>query len=267
MFKDVIAGSSKDAADDGDQTAGVQDEGEASAVWQSRPHLASTATSASSPITGIAGRISVSEAESKPRSASSGAILERAETSRRPAATSALSRLSPQFTRSLTLGLIPRTPTGSPASLESVSPRSEVGLHLIHDVEDPVADLILVHGLGGSWMKTWSWRHDPQIFWPSWLPDDEGLVGVRVFSFGYNANFKGATTNLGILDFAKDLLFKMSGFGAMKDVKIGQVRLTRLLSASILVNSVNGEDSYYFCCSFHGGPSGEEGNFASLVLT
>lgn len=68
---------------------------------------------------------------------------------------------------------------------------------------------MFVHGLGGSERKTWSWNHNTEHFWPTWLADDEELSSYRIFTFGYNSNFKGAGTNLGIIDFAKDLLFQM----------------------------------------------------------
>ena len=38
------------------------------------------------------------------------------------------------------------------------------------------------------------------------------LSSCRIFTFGYNSNFKGAATNLTILDFAKELLFEMLTF-------------------------------------------------------
>lgn len=38
------------------------------------------------------------------------------------------------------------------------------------------------------------------------------LSSYRIFTYGYNSNFKGAGTNLNIIDFAKDLLFQMLVF-------------------------------------------------------
>lgn len=106
----------------------------------------------------------------------------------------------------------------------STSLQSDIGLHLIQSAsaEHPVADLILVHGLGGSWMKTWSWNHDVNIFWPSWLRSDDVLSRLRVFSFGYNANYLGSKNSSGILDFAKTLLFNMDGYNDESGT-IGQV--------------------------------------------
>src|SRR5262249_42655609 len=103
-----------------------------------------------------------------------------------------------------------------------VAPAPEVGLRLVHEAQDTAADLVLVHGLGGSWTKTWSWNRDPQLFWPAWLASDDALSRLRVFSFGYNASLTGPKSSLGILDFAKDLLFAMSGYGDQES-KIGEV--------------------------------------------
>lgn len=41
---------------------------------------------------------------------------------------------------------------------------------------------------------------------------EDGLSSCRIFTFGYNSHFKGAATNLNIIDFAKDLLFQISTF-------------------------------------------------------
>lgn len=91
-----------------------------------------------------------------------------------------------------------------------ISPSSDnLGLTLIHTCPDPLVDLIFVHGLGGTSRKTWSWQRDPQNFWPAWLGRDAELCKSRIFTFGYNANFSGQHTPLNILDFAKDLLFRM----------------------------------------------------------
>jgi len=109
--------------------------------------------------------------------------------------------------------------------LPSVDP---LGLSLIHESSEPVVDFIFVHGLGGSSYRTWSWNHDPQYFWPIWLKDDVHLSQSRLFTFGYNADFTRHQTPLNILDFAKDLLFRLKTYASIKspeDHSIGQVCL------------------------------------------
>lgn len=92
-----------------------------------------------------------------------------------------------------------------------------LGLHLVCDNSHPSGDIIFVHGLGGTARKTWSWDRNVAYFWPVWLAEEDGLSSYRIFTYGYNSNFKGAGTNLNIIDFAKDLLFQMlvfsDGFG------------------------------------------------------
>ena len=66
-------------------------------------------------------------------------------------------------------------------------------------------------------MKTWSWKRDVSYFWPVWLTEEQGLSKFRIFSFGYNSNFKGAGTNLNTIDFAKDLLYSMLTFSGGMD--------------------------------------------------
>ncbi|KAK4154550.1 hypothetical protein C8A00DRAFT_14330, partial [Chaetomidium leptoderma] len=94
---------------------------------------------------------------------------------------------------------------------------------------------------GYSW-TTWCWRHDPSMFWPVWLQHKQGLSHFRVFTFGYNANWRGPDTTLSILDFGKGLLVRMRGYGDCES---------------------NGERQWstaadHLCCPFHGRASREE---------
>lgn len=94
----------------------------------------------------------------------------------------------------------------------------------------PVADVIFLHGLGGTSRQTWSKNRDSELFWPqNWLPLETEISRTRIFSFGYNAHFSASGPNsiASISDFAKSLLFAMK-FGNGKDIKepkIGSVRL------------------------------------------
>lgn len=91
-------------------------------------------------------------------------------------------------------------------------PPDLLGLQLLYDNIEPDGDIVFVHGLGGTAMRTWSWKRDVSYFWPAWLTEEPGLSKFRIFSFGYNSNFKGAGTNLNTIDFAKDLLYSMLTF-------------------------------------------------------
>ncbi|KAL8671569.1 MAG: hypothetical protein Q9168_003931 [Polycauliona sp. 1 TL-2023] len=89
-----------------------------------------------------------------------------------------------------------------------------LGLSVLYEPEEgePIADIIFVHGLGGTSQKTWSRNRDTQLFWPQqWLPLEPGFEQARILSFGYNAHFAsaGRENMLDIADFAKDLLFGM----------------------------------------------------------
>lgn len=80
-------------------------------------------------------------------------------------------------------------------------------------------DVIFIHGLGGDSRKTWSRDHNPELFWPGlWLPLETELERVRIFTFGYNANFRpgGAKSVASITDFAKELLFELQ-FGKTQE--------------------------------------------------
>jgi hypothetical protein len=102
------------------------------------------------------------------------------------------------------------------------------GLSLVHDCDHPIADLIFVHGLGGSSKKTWSFERDVRNFWPPWLGLEVGFSSARIFTFGYNAHFIKESTSLSILDFAKNLLFQARTYAHdhKEDyIPIGSVRL------------------------------------------
>ena len=78
----------------------------------------------------------------------------------------------------------------------------------------PSADIVFVHGLGGTSRHTWSKNRDLRLFWPQqWLPYEADLASARILTFGYNAHFSsvsyGKQNILNISDFAKDLLFSL----------------------------------------------------------
>ncbi len=120
------------------------------------------------------------------------------------------------------------------ASYRNASPSSDrhnetLGLQVIYQPPSAAPiDIIFVHGLGGDIRKTWSKNHDPNLFWPQlWLPLEPDIGRARIFSFGYNASFRGgaAKSISNIADFAKELLFDMK-FGRDEqgeDLEIGKV--------------------------------------------
>lgn len=88
-----------------------------------------------------------------------------------------------------------------------------LGLTLLHTPTGKhVADIIFIHGLGGSSRATWSKHRRLDAFWPKeWLPQDEELKRTRIFTFGYNAQFRSSiqSSSMGIADFSKSLLFDL----------------------------------------------------------
>ncbi|KAL8821675.1 MAG: hypothetical protein Q9223_000312 [Gallowayella weberi] len=111
---------------------------------------------------------------------------------------------------------------GSNSSLRTLSPsrKTSLGLHLIYQPSaTSCVDIVFIHGLGGDSRKTWSRDHNPELFWPGlWLPLETELERARIFTFGYNANFRPgeARSMASITDFAKELLFDLR-FGKTND--------------------------------------------------
>ncbi|KAI0803792.1 hypothetical protein GGR55DRAFT_691409 [Xylaria sp. FL0064] len=105
-------------------------------------------------------------------------------------------------------------PSARRSATQSPNPSAstpELGLHIIHQPDDAFVDIIFVHGLGGHSRRTWSKNHDPSLFWPQlWLPFEPGVGNARIFTFGYDAAWRGATKSISnVTDFAKELLFEI----------------------------------------------------------
>lgn len=112
------------------------------------------------------------------------------------------------------------------------SARDPLGLQLVHRPTEgvPKADIIFIHGLGGTSRSTWSKDRDPDLFWPlTFLPLEQDICDMRIFTYGYNAEVmkssRRSTTT--ILDFAKNLLYDLRFFidDAAADLKIGKVSI------------------------------------------
>ena len=104
-----------------------------------------------------------------------------------------------------------------------------LGLSILHEpYVEHKADIIFIHGLGGSSWMTWCKDHAPDLFWPKeWLPRDDGIHCARIFSYGYNSKLKSAkqSPTFGISEFARDLLYDLvfgKGLNG-QDFRLGEV--------------------------------------------
>lgn len=102
-----------------------------------------------------------------------------------------------------------------------------LGLTVLHapETQAHTIDILFIHGLGGTSIRTWCRNRDPEFFWPKkWLPAEADLAGARMLSFGYNAHFsvRRRQTVLTINDFAADLLYSMK-YSAGEGGEMGQV--------------------------------------------
>ncbi|KAI0967869.1 hypothetical protein F4678DRAFT_444830 [Xylaria arbuscula] len=106
---------------------------------------------------------------------------------------------------------VPSTESSTSRGRSPSPATSGLGLHIIHQPDYAVLDIIFVHGLGGHSRKTWSKNHDPSLFWPElWLPFEPDIKSARIFTYGYNAAWRSPTKSISsITDFAKELLFEM----------------------------------------------------------
>jgi len=79
--------------------------------------------------------------------------------------------------------------------------RGPQGLRALVECQDPLVELVFVHGLRGGSRSTWSANDDPATFWPQeWLVEDSRFFDlrahVRIHSFGYSADFTERRVNL-----------------------------------------------------------------------
>ncbi|KAK4454163.1 hypothetical protein QBC34DRAFT_317179 [Podospora aff. communis PSN243] len=98
-----------------------------------------------------------------------------------------------------------------------------LGLIVLHTPPERTVDILFIHGLGGTSLRTWCRDRDLDNLWPQlWLPDE--LPTARILTFGYNAHFssKKEQASFTIGDFAADLLFRMR-YGESTPERLGQV--------------------------------------------
>lgn len=79
--------------------------------------------------------------------------------------------------------------------------RGPLGLRVLVECQDPLVEVVFVHGLRGGSRSTWSANDDPATFWPQeWLAEDSRFLDlrahVRIHSFGYSADFAERRVNL-----------------------------------------------------------------------
>lgn len=112
-------------------------------------------------------------------------------------------------------------------------------LMVISAVDDPIANVVFVHGLSGDQSDTWRCGTSDEL-WPSWL--NERFPRLAVYSFGYAASvfakneqdlFERATSALD--------LFASKGFGQFPLILVGH-SLGGLLIKSILRKSREASD-------------------------
>ncbi|KAI4694124.1 uncharacterized protein J4E84_002705 [Alternaria hordeiaustralica] len=87
-----------------------------------------------------------------------------------------------------------------------------LGLNVVYTPDNGhKADIVFIHGLGGSSRMTWSKHKKPGLFWPlTFLPLEPDICLARILSFGYDADFtNGSNATNVILDFAKTLLYNL----------------------------------------------------------
>ena len=113
-------------------------------------------------------------------------------------------------------------------SLED-SAKGALGLNLLRDVTEPVIEFIFVHGLGGGSRKTWSKSSSRYHYWPKeWLSQDPEFGCVRIWSFGYKADWaERKETVLEIHDFALALLGEIEN---APDIRRSKVIISSLVS-------------------------------------
>lgn len=113
-------------------------------------------------------------------------------------------------------------------SSETESQSGTLGLNVVYTPDHGhKADIVFIHGLGGTSRWTWSKNKDPELFWPlTFLALEPELCLARIMTFGYNATLrKAGVARLSVLDFAKDLLFylKYAKDQKKEDLNMGNV--------------------------------------------
>ncbi|KAH8178825.1 NACHT domain-containing protein [Sarocladium implicatum] len=131
--------------------------------------------------------------------------------------TNAVNRLQNQHSHSLPTrsqthsSAVSRSPLSPEPS--ALAESSTIGLSVLYcPPHEHEADIVFVHGLGGTNRGTWTKSKDPSTFWPlEFLSIEPVIKDARISTFGYKAKFQPGTakSTMSIHDFAKDLLSEL----------------------------------------------------------
>ena len=110
--------------------------------------------------------------------------------------------------------------------------RHETELKPVGEPDDPVADVVFVHGIGGGWDKTW--RHTKTGWsWPEWLADQNW--DLAVWSLDYDVPPFGFGV-LSLREHAKKALDRCRYLGERPTVFIGH-SMGGLLAKAMVVGA------------------------------
>ncbi len=117
----------------------------------------------------------------------------------------------------------PVTPFGPQQLLHD---ENRYGLNIIYEPKDgpPCADIVLVHGLGGTCERTFTWPDWPNCFWPEEIAQIAPFTRTRILTFGYYARGLKSWTRkstAGLNDLALNLLCQLKDGAEDGPSKVG----------------------------------------------
>ncbi|KAK2615665.1 hypothetical protein N8I77_002403 [Diaporthe amygdali] len=129
----------------------------------------------------------------------------------------------------------PSTASAPQASRIDVSTKGPFGLTTVfhpEKVEDLLAHVVFVHGLGGGSEHTWT---KDDVFWPrDLLPMQDPFQNVAIHSFGFDSDFKKSST-LNINDFSKSLLNSILNNPSIRDTKPHNIDTDKIFKSPIII--------------------------------
>ena len=86
------------------------------------------------------------------------------------------------------------------------------GLTVVVEPQKALTNIVLVHGLGGSAIRSWT-HSETQWFWPAGLVESLEFKNARILTYGYDASVSSLRAgSLGISEFAAQLNDALSLF-------------------------------------------------------